>query len=286
MLGFFLASPAGQYRTARTGRLSMDLQDADIDGSEPAVPAQRATVQWQPATVRLRDLEARYGGLDGAALLRPLIEREFYDRLAVVSSFGAESAVILAMVAEIDRRTPILFLNTGKLFSETLRYRDQLVARLGLADVRTITPDPRRLAVADAQGMLWLHDPDSCCAIRKVEPLASALAGFDAWVSGRKHYQTAGRAMLRSFEPDGETRIKINPLATWSRSRVVAEFLERDLPRHPLEAEGYLSIGCLTCTDRVRPDEHLRAGRWRGRTKTECGIHNPIALRGPPLAAD
>jgi phosphoadenosine phosphosulfate reductase len=264
----------------------MDLQDADIDDAEPAVPAQRVIAQWQPAAARLHDLNARYGGLDGAALLRPLIEHEFCRRLAVVSSFGAESAVILAMVAEIDQNTPVLFLDTGKLFSETLRYRDRLVTRLGLADVRTITPDPRRLAAADAHGMLWLQDPDSCCAIRKVEPLASALAGLHAWVSGRKRYQSAGRAMLPPFEPDGETRIKINPLATWSRSRVVAEFLRRDLPRHPLEACGYLSIGCLTCTDRVRPDENLRAGRWRGRDKTECGIHSPIALRGPPLAAD
>jgi phosphoadenosine phosphosulfate reductase len=239
--------------------------------------------QCQPAA-RLHDLDSRYGGLDGAVLLRPLIEREFYRRLAVVSSFGAESAVILAMIAEIDSSTPVLFLDTGKLFGETLRYRDRLVARLGLADVHTITPDPRRLAAADAQGMLWLHDPDACCAIRKVEPLASALAGFDAWVSGRKRYQSAERAMLPSFEPDGETRVKINPLATWSRSRVATEFLRRDLPRHPLEADGYLSIGCLTCTDRVRPNENLRAGRWRGRCKTECGIHSAITSRGPPLA--
>jgi len=265
----------------------MDLQDAEFDDSEPAASASGALPERQPAAAaRLGGLDAKYGGLDGAALLRPLIQREFYGRLAVVSSFGTESAVILAMMAEIDRSTPVLFLDTGKLFGETLRYRDRLVARLGLCDVRTIAPDPRRLAVTDPEGMLWLRDPDSCCAVRKVEPLASALAGFDAWVSGRKRYQGAERAALPLFEADGDARVKINPLAGWSRSRVTEEFLRRDLPRHPLEADGYLSIGCITCSDRVRPGEDLRAGRWRGLDKTECGIHGPIALRALPLAAD
>jgi phosphoadenosine phosphosulfate reductase len=218
-------------------------------------------------------LTRRYAVLDGAALLQPLIEREFTGRLAVVSSFGAESAVILAQIAEIDRDTPILFLDTGKLFSETLRYRDRLVALLGLRDVRTIVPDPRQLAAADPNGMLWLNDPDTCCALRKVEPLESALAGFDAWISGRKRYHGGARAVLPLFERDQRGRIKINPLARWSKGRVEREFATRNLPRHPLEVQGYLSIGCITCTDRVRPGEDMRAGRWRDVSKSECGIH-------------
>lgn len=224
-------------------------------------------------TAALYDLTARYGDVDGAALLRPLIECEFAGRLAVVSSFGAEAAIILAQVAEIDRRTPVLFLDTGMLFGETLRYRDRLVARLGLEDVRTIVPKPRRVAIDDPSSELWLTDPDRCCAIRKVEPLIEGLEGFAAWVSGRKRYHGGSRAMLPVFEADDRGRVKINPLAGWTRDRILREFSLRDLPRHPLEALGYASIGCVPCTDRVRAGEELRAGRWRGRNKTECGIH-------------
>jgi phosphoadenosine phosphosulfate reductase len=167
----------------------------------------------------------------------------------------------------------VLFLDTGKLFSETLRYRDRLVALLGLRDIRTLVPDPRRASTADPRGMLWLTDPDACCALRKVEPLEAGLAGFDAWVSGRKRYHGGTRATLPVFETDARDRIKVNPLAGWSKGRLDAEFAVRNLPRHPLEAQGYLSIGCITCTDRVRTGEDIRAGRWRNLSKTECGIH-------------
>jgi phosphoadenosine phosphosulfate reductase len=227
-------------------------------------------------------LAARYGALDGAALLRPLIESEFAGCLAVVSSFGAESAIVLAHVAEIDRRTPVLFLDTGRLFGETLRYRDRLIRHLRLEDVRTIAPAPERVASEDGLSLLWLEDPDRCCAIRKVEPLAGALEGFTAWVSGRKRYQGGGRTGLPLFEADGDGRIKINPLASWSRDRIVSEFQRRDLPRHPLEAAGYASIGCATCTSRTLPGEDPRAGRWRGRDKSECGIHLALDPAGRP----
>jgi phosphoadenosine phosphosulfate reductase len=248
----------------------MTLNAMGEDEPEPSVAdAPAAPSRSGP----IEELTERYRGLDGAALLQPLIEREFPRRLAVVSSFGAESAVILAQIAEIDRNTPILFLDTGKLFSETLRYRDRLMALLGLSDVRTLAPDPRRLAMSDPHGMLWLVDPDACCALRKVESLEAALVGFDAWVSGRKRYHGGARAALPVFETDDRDRIKINPLAGWSKGRVEAEFAIRNLPRHPLEAQGYLSIGCITCTDRVRPGEDIRAGRWRDLSKTECGIH-------------
>jgi phosphoadenosine phosphosulfate reductase len=228
---------------------------------------------------RVAALTRRYAPLDGEALLRPLIEHEFRGRIAVVSSFGAESAIVLGLVAAIDRRTPIVFIDTGKLFGETLRYRDQLIAKLRLDDVRVFDPDPLALAAADPAGGLWYSDPDRCCALRKIAPLAAALRGFDAWISGRKRYHGGGRTQLPLFEPDGAGRVKINPVAGWSRARVDAEFAARRLPRHPLEAEGYLSIGCMTCTDRVRPGEDCRAGRWRGRGKSECGIHLRLELR-------
>jgi phosphoadenosine phosphosulfate reductase len=240
------------------------MSEASLISSEPKI--------WSDP---VRDLTLRHRGRDGTVLLRPLIEREFRGRLAVVSSFGAESAVILAQVAEIDRRTPILFIDTGKLFGETLCYRDELIAHLGLEDVRTIVPDSKDVAANDPSGALWRSSADRCCAMRKVQPLARALGGFDAWISGRKRYHGAMRADLPVFESDPQGRVKINPLAGWSRSRIVQELVARDLPRHPLEAEGYASIGCAPCTDRVLPGEDLRAGRWRNREKTECGIHLP-----------
>lgn len=249
----------------------MALNDAeDPDPEQPQALADQLHLHAPDDAARLA---ARYSGLDGSELLRALMTREFFGRLALVSSFGAESAALLAMAADIDPAIPVLFLDTSKLFGETLRYRDRLVDRLGLSDVRTIAPDLVKLSVADPDGMLWLHDPDACCALRKVEPLESALAGFDAWLSGRKRYQGGDRAALPVFETDGAGRIKVNPLAGWSRTRVIGELLRRGLPRHPLEAEGYLSIGCYTCTDRVSPGEDVRAGRWRGLEKTECGIH-------------
>lgn len=214
----------------------------------------------------------RYQGLSGEALLAPLIRQEFPGSIAVLSSFGAESALLLDMVAKIDRSTPILFLDTGKLFGETLRYRDDLAARLGLRDLRIVTPDPAEIARRDPNGVLWHGDPEACCRLRKVEPLERALAGFDACISGRKRYQGGARADLPSIEAaDGVLRI--NPLASHTRAQVEFEFAARGLPPHPLEADGFLSIGCAPCTDRVAPEEDRRAGRWRGLDKTECGIH-------------
>jgi phosphoadenosine phosphosulfate reductase len=221
---------------------------------------------------RVQELTRRYGHLDGEALLRPFIEGEFPGRIALVSSFGSEAAVLLHMAAEIDRRLPVIFLDTAKLFGETLRYRDALARRLNLSDLRIVKPEAVVLAAGDPDGMLFDRDADSCCALRKVVPLRQALAGFDAWISGRKRYQGALREFMPVIEASGE-KIKINPLARWSRERIDAEFIARDLPHHPLEADGFLSIGCMPCTERVAPDGDRRAGRWAGREKTECGIH-------------
>jgi phosphoadenosine phosphosulfate reductase len=217
-------------------------------------------------------LDARYGGLEGEALLRPLIARELNGRIAVLSSFGAEAALLLHMVAEIDRSVPVIFLDTGKLFGETLRYRDALAARLGLSDLRTVTPDAGEVARRDSDGRLWQRDADACCRLRKVEPLERALEGFAATISGRKRYQGGTRAGLRAVEAVGG-RIQANPLAFFTRARIEREFARRNLPPHPLEADGFLSIGCTPCTDRVAPGEGRRAGRWRGLGKDECGLH-------------
>jgi phosphoadenosine phosphosulfate reductase len=228
------------------------------------------------AAPRAARLVARAEAIMARELLAEMIRNEFPGRIALVSSFGVEAAVLLHMVASIDPATPVLFLDTGKLFGETLRYRDALIRQLGLREVRTIQPDPARLLAEDPSGTLWRTDPDRCCLMRKVEPLADALAGFEAWINGRKRYHGGARADLPVIEvADG--RIKINPLASWTAEHMAAYFAAHDLPPHPLSAEGYLSVGCLPCSDRARPGEAARDGRWRGRGKTECGIHLPSA---------
>jgi phosphoadenosine phosphosulfate reductase len=194
------------------------------------------------------------------------------ERLAVVSSFGTESAALISVVADIDPAIPVLFLDTGHLFEETLAYRDTLVATLGLRDVRSIKPLEDDLSREDPDRELWFSDPDACCRIRKVEPLARALKPFRAWINGRKRFQGGLRAAIPVVEDDG-ARLKFNPFANVSREELAAIYARAKLPPHPLVEQGFLSVGCMPCTSRTDPDEDARAGRWRGKSKTECGIH-------------
>ena len=210
--------------------------------------------------------------LSGEDLLRPMIRRVFPGRIALVSSFGTEAAVLLHMVSRIDPETPVLFIDTGKLFAETHGYRQRLAAQFGLADVRTLHPAPRRLEIDDPAGTLWSRDPDACCDTRKRQPLERALSGFEAWITGRKRYQDATRADLDAVERSGD-HVKINPLIDWSADQVSAYMVLHDLPAHPLQAQGYPSVGCTHCTSTVQDSEDARAGRWRGQATTECGIH-------------
>jgi phosphoadenosine phosphosulfate reductase len=194
------------------------------------------------------------------------------EQLAVVSSFGTESAALLKVMADVDPAIPVVFLDTGWLFEETLAYRDLLIAKLGLRDVRSIKPLEQTLSREDPDRELWFSDPDACCRIRKVEPLARALAPFRGWINGRKRFQGGLRAAIAVVEQDG-TRLNFNPFANVSREQIEAIYRLAELPPHPLAASGYLSVGCMPCTSRTSPDEDVRAGRWRGRAKTECGIH-------------
>ena len=225
--------------------------------------------------VRLNRL---FHGNDTHEMLTSVLKDGLAGDVAVVSSFGAESAVLLHLVSQIDPAIPVLFLETGKHFPETLAYRDLLRERFGLADLRSLTPDPELLAAKDQSGLRWNYDPDGCCDIRKVQPLAKALAGFDASITGRKGFQASTRANLPRFEidsSDAQGRLKINPLIDWSAETIAAYVAQHDLPQHPLVAEGYPSIGCSPCTSKVATGEDPRAGRWRGWDKTECGIHVP-----------
>lgn len=225
-------------------------------------------------------LNNRFRGVDEVEMLRAVLAEKLAGEVAIVSSFGAESAVLLHLVASIDPTVPVIFLDTLKMFPETLAYRDALVARLGLTDVRNIQPDPAALAKKDETGLRWSYDPDGCCEIRKVIPLAKAMEGFDASITGRKGFQSSTRAGLPRFEIDENGRMKVNPLASWAKADLDAYFETHDLPRHPLEAQGYLSIGCAPCTSIVKPGEDPRAGRWRGWEKVECGIHEVVEKPG------
>ncbi|WP_084787748.1 phosphoadenylyl-sulfate reductase [Sphingomonas yabuuchiae] len=220
--------------------------------------------------------ETRFAGVPAPEMLRILLTGELHGQIAAVSSFGTESAVLLHMVAQADPATPVVFTDTLKMFPETLTYRDTLVERLGLLDVRVIQPDASLLAAKDPDGIRHGYDPDGCCDLRKVEPLARGLAPFEAWISGRKGFQAGTRRALPRFEVENG-RLKLNPLADWDKAALDGYFAAHDLPRHPLEAEGYLSIGCAPCTSKVKPGEDPRAGRWRGFDKVECGIHQPFS---------
>jgi phosphoadenosine phosphosulfate reductase len=198
------------------------------------------------------------------------------EHLAVVSSFGTESAALLKIMSEVDPAIPVVFLDTGWLFEETLAYRDILIQTLGLRDVRSVKPLEETLSREDPERDLWFSDPDACCRIRKVEPLTRALAPFNAWINGRKRFQGGLRAAIPVVEDDGR-RLKFNPFANVSREEIAAIYADAKLPPHPLAASGYLSVGCMPCTSRASPDEDARAGRWRGRPKTECGIHTTKA---------
>ena len=227
---------------------------------------------------RLTQLQDKARARDAQGVLRLALE-EFKGRAAIVSSFGSESAVLLHMVAEIDPATPVLFLNTGKLFGETLRYRDRLQDVLGLTDIRAIGPHPADRAAKDPEGALWARDTDACCNFRKVVPVRRALEGFAAQITGRKRFQTHARAEMEKVE-FFEGRFRFNPLAEWSQSTLEAYFAAHDIPRHPLVEDGYPSIGCMPCTRRIQSGESYRDGRWSGLDKDECGIHTGVDGEG------
>lgn len=236
-----------------------------------------------PVEERAADLNRRYAHHSATDVLAHALTDPQVGLTALVSSFGAESVVLLHMVSLVDRTTPVLFLDTELLFPETLEYQRDVADRLGLANVQVIHPDRVQTFLRDTSGQLHASDPDACCALRKTEPLERALTPYDAWITGRKRYQGGRRAALDFFEAEGARRIKINPLAHWAVSDVQDYVQNNRLPRHPLVAKGFASLGCAPCTTRVAPGEDARAGRWRGLDKDECGIHfvDGKVVRGP-----
>ncbi|MEO1106691.1 MAG: phosphoadenylyl-sulfate reductase [Pseudomonadota bacterium] len=223
-------------------------------------------------TEKVNALNARFRHHSAHDVMHGAIEE--IERLALVSSFGAESVVLLHMVAVVDKMTPVLFIDTQMLFAETLTYQQDVSERLGLQNVQIIRADEEDVQREDPYGALRLLDTDACCNLRKTFPLQQALSGYCGWITGRKRFQAGTRAKLEFFEvEDGTGRIKVNPLAHWAPEDVRAYMEENNLPRHPLVAKGYPSIGCAPCTSPVKEGEDPRAGRWRDQNKEECGIH-------------
>lgn len=227
-----------------------------------------------PSTAeRAQTLNARFKGKSAQDVVAYALNAPEIGRVALVSSFGAESVVLLHMLAQTDKSAPVLFIDTEMLFAETLTYQKEVARLLGLKNVKTIKPERDDVFLRDNSNRMHIHNPDGCCALRKTEPLERALESFDGWFTGRKRFQSGQRAELEFFETDGDSRIKVNPLAYWNPKDTTAYIEQHKLPKHPLVAKGYASLGCAPCTSRVIEGEDARAGRWRGQPKTECGIH-------------
>jgi len=229
--------------------------------------------RFAPMVHRVAGLNARYRHHGATAVLEHALRDRDVGRVALVSSFGAESVVLLHLLSVVSPHTPVLFIDTQMLFAETLAYQQALADMLYLSDIRTLKASHAKILAQDPQGDLHKSDPDACCTLRKTAVLETALSGFDAWITGRKRYQSTTRATVDFFEADGNARLKINPLAHWAPDDLQDYIINNRLPRHPLVAKGYPSIGCAPCTSPVKQGEDPRAGRWRGTTKTECGIH-------------
>jgi phosphoadenosine phosphosulfate reductase len=202
---------------------------------------------------------------------------EFFPDLTVACSFGGPSGMVLVdMLAQIEPRVEVFYLDTDFLFPETYETRDRVIARYGINAVAyksALTPEEQ---AAKHGAELWARDPDLCCALRKVEPNARALAGKRAWVTGIRRDQGGGRADAAVVQWDEKFGlVKVLPLARWSEADVWAYIVKHDVPYNPLHDRSYPSIGCTYCTKPVRPGDDPRSGRWQGFDKTECGIHTP-----------
>lgn len=230
------------------------------------------TREAEATDLRLARLNAELRDASAQTILRVAMVREWEEKLTYVSSFGAESIAMLSLIAEVDPSLPIVFLETGMHFPQTLDYRDEVIERLGLTNVRNIAPSETERKILDPKNTLWKTDTDACCALRKVRPLEPALEGYSAWITGRKRFHGGARLSLPVFE-HANGRYKINPMASWSPEDVNNLIANRNLPRHPLVAQGYPSIGCWPCTKPAADPNDPRSGRWVGQDKSECGLH-------------
>lgn len=212
-------------------------------------------------------------GFDTTAAIITWAAEHFMPRLAITSSFQTQSVALLHIMSQVQPDIPVIFLDTGYHFPETVAYRDELVERFGLTltIARPVTTQSDQIRqYGDA---LYRRDPDLCCYINKVEPMQRALRDLDAWLSGIRRDQTANRANAEPVELTKDGRVKINPLVAWTHKDLWTYIHRHDLPAHPLFSQGYLSVGCAPCTQPVTAGGDERSGRWAGQGKTECGLH-------------
>lgn len=234
-----------------------------------AKPGQPDTLSAKAVCEQALALESRYGRLEPEPVIELALDNFFpEEQVATVSSFGADSAVLLHMISEIDNSLPVLFLDTRKRFGETIKYRDALITDLGLTDVRVVRPDRSALSKHDPSGNLHKSDPDGCCRICKVNPMAKSLEQFSAWFTGRKRFQSGSRKSLPVFEAV-DARTRINPSALLTPADIESYLHTNNLRRHPLVAHGYLSIGCLPCT----APANLAAGLELAKSSVEYMSH-------------
>ena len=231
---------------------------------------------------RARALNEEFAGLTAQQILARLLRGNVAGRIAVVSSFGAEAACLLKLVADKDPATPVVFLDTRKHFDQTLQYVDDLMDQLGMTTLVRARPAQVRLEVEDPDGTLHQRDSDRCCYLRKTIPMIGVLKNYDCVLTGRKRFQTHDRAGMGIVEVQ-ESWLRVNPLADWSREQVLEFLSGHHLLEHPLVSQGYASVGCEPCTT---PSEDFRAGRWAGSDKTECGIHITEDGRIVPVLRD
>jgi len=231
--------------------------------------------QHGPGLGPVIDVGAATRSLEGAAALEILQWASAHiPRLTFATGFGAEGCVIIDLIGKHALPIDIFTLDTGLLFPETYALWRALEAKYGIT-IRGVAPEQTVEHQASAHGdALWAREPDRCCDLRKVQPLTRALRGFSAWVTAIRRDQTPERASAQVVETDRKFGlIKINPLVTWTHDDVWAHVYANDVPYNALHERGYPSIGCVPCTSPIVPGENLRAGRWRGTGKNECGLH-------------
>ena len=222
--------------------------------------------------ISLKDLNLRFQEQEANEILYESINKFFLKKIVYVCSFGAESAVILHLISNISKDFPIIFLNTGKLFDETLNYRNDLIKLFNLTNIIEIYPEKFDLTKHDANEVLWKADHNKCCEIRKVNPLKKALKPYTTWISGRKGYHSNERREKKVLEIVN-SKFVLSPLINWSQNKITEYFESFNIPKHPLYKKGYLSIGCRNCTVTSSDSNNVRSGRWSNTKKTECGIH-------------
>ena len=196
------------------------------------------------------------------------------------TSFQGHSVPLLHMVARIDPSIPVYYVDTGYLFPDTLRFRDELKERLGLTFIG-LRPAVPKSQQRDAHGaLMYTWDPDRCCHLNKVQPMERVLAEHDVWINGVRADQSAARKAMQVEQPAGFGCLRYHPMLDWDARMIHAYRKEHDLPPHPLEAEGYLSIGCEPCTRKLMDGYDERSGRWFGLNNTECGLNTELVRSG------